>query len=120
MRRGCFLPCSLRMSAALPQLCQHLQAAITIGGADAGLCLEAADRLHGVIADAAVGAAGVEAGCGQALLHLLHFGESQRALRTREGLDEGRSAEDAIAEMADRERVAHRGIVALHRVEVRS
>src|SRR3569833_253997 len=117
-KRASFAARVFRLSTALPQFRQRLQAAIAIGGSDAGLGLEVADCLHGVVADAAVRATGIEASRGQALLHLLHFGERQRALRPREGMNKRRSTEDAIAEMADRERVAHGGIVALHRIEV--
>ena len=104
---------------ALPQPRQHLQPAITVGGQQPHLGLIILHGLHGVVADAAVGAAGVEAGLGQPRLHLLHFGQRQRALGAGERLDEGRRAQNAVAEMADRQRVVHRRIVALHRVEIR-
>ena len=54
-----------KQSAALPQPRQHLQPAIAVGGLQPRLHLIIPDRLHGVVADAAVGAAGVEAGLGQ-------------------------------------------------------
>src|SRR6267378_1185594 len=103
----------------LPQPRQHLQSAVTVGGQQPHLGLIIPDRLHGVVADAAIGAAGVEAGLGETHLHFLHFGECQRALRTWERLDERRCAENAVAEMTDRQRVIHRWIVTAHGVEIR-
>src|SRR6267378_5401698 len=103
----------------LPQPRQHLQSAVTVGGQQPHLGLIIPDRLHGVVADAAVGTAGVEARLGETDLHFLHFGECQRALRTWERLDERRCAENAVAEMTDRQRVIHRWIVTAHGVEIR-
>ena len=74
---------------------------------------------HGVVADAAVGAAGIEAERGQALLDFLHFGERRRALAAGEWLHERSAAHDAVAEMHDRQRVVHRRIVGAHGIEVR-
>src|SRR5438552_3474201 len=97
---------------SLPQPRQHFQSAITVGGRDPRLGLEILDGLHGVVADPAVGAAGVETGFGETRLHLLYFGECQCALRAGEGLDESRRAKDAVAEMDDGERIVHRRVVA--------
>ena len=74
-------------STPLPQLRQHLQPAVAIGGRDPGALLEILDRLHGVVADAAVGAAGIKAGLGQTRLHLLHLGEREHALRAGEAAE---------------------------------
>src|SRR5262249_49345469 len=101
-------------SSTLPQSRQHFQAAIAVGGHEPSLDLEILDGLHRVVADPAIGAAGIEACLGQARLHLLHLAERQRTLRARERLDEWRAAEDAVAEMNDRKRVVHRRVVALH------
>src|SRR5579859_7410982 len=108
----------LRALRTLPQPRQHFQAAIAIGRCDPRLDLKVPDRLHGVVAGAAVGAAGIEAGPGEARLHLLDFGKRQRALRAREWLEERRSTQDAVAEMDDGERIIHRWIIAPHRIEV--
>ena len=81
--------------------------------------LKIARREHRHVADAAVGAAGVVAGRGETLLHLLHFGERRRAFAVRERLDERPAAKHAVAEMHDRQHVVVRRIVALDRVEVR-
>ncbi len=70
---------------SLPQPRQHLQPAVTVGGQQSHFGLIVLHRLHGVVADAAVGAAGVEAGLGQSRLHLLHFGKCQRALEPGKG-----------------------------------
>src|SRR5947199_4293891 len=85
---------------ALPQPRQHLQSAIPVGGQQSNLGLIILHGLHGVVADAAVGAAGVEAGLCQSRLDLLHLGERQRAFGAGEGMNERRCAEDAVAEMA--------------------
>src|SRR5215469_279423 len=70
----------LPASGTLPQPLQHFETTITVGRRDPDLGLEILDRLHGVVADASVGAAGIEAGLGEPRLHLLHFGQRQRTL----------------------------------------
>src|SRR5258708_22623742 len=118
----CFVATLLAMTSllsALPQPRQHLQSAVTVSGQQPHLGLIIPDRLHGVVADAAVGTAGVEARLGETDLHFLHFGACQRALRTWERLDERRCAENAVAEMTARQRVIHRWIVTAHGVESR-
>ena len=86
-------------SEVLTQARQKLQASIAIGGLHADLALKVADREHGVVADPAIGATGVETERGEALLDFLHLGERGRALLgAREGLDERSAAADAIAE----------------------
>ena len=69
--------------SSLAQPRQHLQSGIAVGGQSPSRGLKILHRLHGVVADAAVGAAGIEAGLGQSGLDLLHFGERQRALASR-------------------------------------
>src|SRR5882672_8494552 len=107
-------------STALPQPCQHLQPAVTVRGQQPHPGLIIPDRLHGVIADPAVGATGVETGFCQPGLHFLHLGERQRTFRAREGLDEGRRPQNAIAEMADCQCVVHRRVVTAHSIEIRA
>src|SRR5581483_1198996 len=104
---------------ALPQSREHFQATIAVGREQAHLGLIILHRLHGVVADAAVGAARIEACIGEPGLQLLNLSKRQRALGAGEGLDEGRPTEDAVTEMTDRERIAHGGIVAAHRIEIR-
>src|SRR5216684_7599164 len=67
-------------SKSLPQPGQHLEPRIAVGGLEAHLALERAYRDHGVAADPAVGAAGVEAERGQAPLNLLQFLERRGTL----------------------------------------
>src|SRR5260370_19660702 len=83
-------------SEALTQPRQELDAGVAVGGLHADLALEFLDRGHGVVADAAIGAAGVETKGGEALLDLLHFGERRRALAAGEGLRQRPGAHDAI------------------------
>src|SRR5262245_65202299 len=73
-------------SEALAQPREKLHAGITVGRLHADFALEIAHGNHGVVADAPIGAAGVETERGQALLDFLHFGERPRALTAREGL----------------------------------
>ena len=58
-----------------------------------------AHRLHGVGADAAVGAVGVEAERGEPALDFLDLGQRRRALAAGEFLHERRAAQNAVAEM---------------------
>ena len=83
-RMDCFASLAMTVGLpALPQPRQHLQPAITVGGQQPHLGLIILHRLHGVVADAAVGAAGVEAGFCQPRLHLLHLGEASARARSR-------------------------------------
>src|SRR6185436_156110 len=50
---------------SLPQPRQYFQSAVTVGGQQSHPGLIILYRFHGVVADAAVGAAGVETGLGQ-------------------------------------------------------
>src|SRR5579872_3644550 len=86
-------------STTLSQSCQHFQSAIAVGWRQSNLGLIIPHGLHGVIADPAVGAAGVKAGLGQARLQFLDLGQRQRALGAGERLDERRSTENAVTEM---------------------
>src|SRR5665213_1910495 len=104
----------------LPQPRQHLQAAVTVRRRDAHFGLVIPDCRHGVVADAAVGAAGVKTSFGQAGLHFLNLGERQRAFGAGERLDQRWAAENSVAEMADRQRIVHGGIVAAYRIEIRT
>src|SRR5437868_6987993 len=90
-------------SQALTQPCQKLHAGIAVGGLDAGFALKVADCHHGIVAYAAVRAAGVKAKRGEALLDLLHLRERRCSLRAGEGLHESAAARHAIPEMHDRE-----------------
>src|SRR5262247_3492298 len=71
-------------SEALAQPRQKLHAGITVGRLHADFALEIAHGNHGVVADAPIGAAGVEAEVSQALLDFLHLGERRRALTAGE------------------------------------
>src|SRR2546421_18091 len=101
-----------RSSTTLPEPRQHLQPAVPVSRQQPHLGLIVPDRLHGVVADPAICASGIEAGLGEADLHFLHFRERQRALRAGEGLDKWRCAQDAVAEMTDRQGVVHGWVVA--------
>src|SRR5215831_5541170 len=73
-------------SEALAQPRQELHAGIAVGRLHADFALEIAYCNHRVVADPPVGAAGVEAKRGQALLDFLHFRERRRALAAGEEL----------------------------------
>src|SRR5271166_3719037 len=89
-------------SQALTQPRQKLQAGIAVGRLHADLALKVANREHGVVAHAAVGAAGVEAKIGEALLNFLYLGQRGYALLgAGEGLHERAPAADAIREVHD-------------------
>src|SRR6185369_12458043 len=103
---------------ALPQARQHFQPAVAIRGLQSHFDLIVAHRLHGIVADAAVGAASIKACLGQPNLHFPNFGKRQRALGAREWLDERWPAQNAVTEMADRKRIAHRGVVTTDRVKI--
>ena len=92
-------------SPTFPQFGEDFEAGVAVGGDEAGLGLELAHRDHGVAADAAIGAAGVEALCGQAALRFLDFFEREDALAAYERLREGWFAADAVAEVHDGQRV---------------
>src|SRR5712691_11031863 len=102
------------VSNPLAQPRQHLQAGVTVGGREAGFALKIAHRQHGLAADAAVGAVGIEARGGEAALDLLHLGQGRRALAAGERLHERAEAADAVAEMDDGKRVVERGIVGFY------
>src|SRR6185295_4686260 len=63
-----------RASRPRTQPRQHFEPGIAVGGLDPDLLLIGAHRLHGVGADAAIGAAGVVARFGQPLLQFLQLG----------------------------------------------
>src|SRR6478672_12308605 len=67
-------------SEALAQPRQKFHAGIAVGWLHADFALEIAHGNHGVIADAPVGAAGIEPERGQTLLGLLDFGQGRGAL----------------------------------------
>ena len=62
------------MSRCGPQPRQHLEPGITIGRRHAGLDLEIVDRLHGILAHAAIGSIRIEAERCQTALNFLNFG----------------------------------------------
>ena len=70
----------------------NLNSCIAVGRIHADLALIVADGKHGVVADAAVGAAGIEAELGQAALNFLDFGERRRALAAGKALHNGLTA----------------------------
>src|SRR5262245_9205058 len=67
------------LSPRLTQARQKRHAGIAVGGLHADLALEILRRLHGVVADAPVDAAGIETERGEPLLDFLDFGERRRA-----------------------------------------
>src|SRR3954470_17231783 len=107
-------------SRGLTQPRQELHAGIAVGRLHAHFALEIAHRDHGVVADPPVGPAGVEAERGEALLYFLDFGQRGGAFASGEGLHERPAADDAVAEMHDRQRIIHRGVVGAHGIEVRA
>src|SRR4029079_15072060 len=107
-------------SQPLPQAGEQLNAGVAVGRLHADLALKVLHRKQGVVADAAVDPAGIEAERREALLNLLQLGQSRRALGAREFLHERRAADAAVAEMDERERIVHRRIVRAHRVEIRA
>jgi hypothetical protein len=66
----------------------------------------------------AVGAVGVETERGEAALEFLHLGQRHRAFTAGEGVHELPAAADAVGEMAHREAIGERRIVARDRGEV--
>src|SRR3982750_3828281 len=84
--------------------------------ADRGL--EQARRLAGLQTQHAIDLADIVAACGQARLDLLAFLEIERRLAGRPSRHDAGTAEDALAEISDRERIRGRVVVAQDRPEV--
>src|SRR5206468_246497 len=82
--------------------------------------LEILDRFHGVVSDPSVGAAGVEAEVGQAALDFLDFRKCRWAFAAGEFLHQGPATDHTVAEVHDRQRVVHRGIIRTHSIEIRT
>src|SRR5208282_313053 len=107
-------------SRALAQPGEQAHSGIAVGRLHADLALEILHREHGVVTDAAVGAAGVVAERGEPALDFLDFGQRRGRLAAREFLYKRSAAEAAIAEMHQRQRVVHRRIVAADGKEIRT
>ncbi len=76
---------------------QYLESRITVSGHYASLNLEIVDRLHGILAHAAIGSIRIEAERCQTALNFLNFGESWRSLAARKLLHEPASAANPVA-----------------------
>src|SRR6185312_14455723 len=97
---------------------QHLQTGIAVGRLHADFLLEAEDGAQRVRAGAAVNAVGLETAFVQSTLDLLDLGQGRHTFAAGELAAKRRIAADQIAEMAERQRVAGRGIIGAHGVEV--
>jgi len=96
----------------LTQTGEELHAGIAIGRLDAEFALVIEHGKARRVADPAIGAAGVEAERGKTALKFLDLGQGGRRLAVRKLLDEGRTADASIAEIAKTERITQRRIVA--------
>jgi hypothetical protein len=96
----------------LTQTGEELHTGIAIGRLDAEFALVIEHGKARRVADPAIGAAGVEAERSKAALKFLDLGEGRRRLAVGKLLDEGRTADASIAEIAKTERVTHCRIVA--------
>ena len=79
---------------------KSLSPGIAVGRLHADLALKIADRTHGVVADPAIGPAGIEAERSEPLLDFLDFGKRWGAFAAGKGLHERSTAADAVREMA--------------------
>ena len=104
----------------MTQTGEKLHAGIAIGRLDAEFALVTEHGKARRIADAAIGAAGVEAERGKAALKFLNLGEGGRRLAIGKLLDEGRTADASIAEIAKTERITHCRIVAPRGEKIRA
>src|SRR3974390_2322800 len=102
----------------LPQARKHLQPGIAVSGLHSDLFLKRCDRAHGIRARAPVDAVRLEAAFVQPPLNFLHLTDRRDALAAGELPVEAVVAADQIAEMAERERVALRWIVGVHRAKI--
>ena len=84
-------------SQPLTQPGEQRHARIAVGGLHADFALEIPHGDHRIVADAAVGATGIETERGETLLDLLQLGERRRALAARKLLHQGLGAHDAVA-----------------------
>src|ERR1700688_2316746 len=107
-------------SRALTQPGEKSHAGIAVGRRHAGFALKILRREHGVVAETAVGAAGVVAERGEAALDLLDFGERGSRFAAREFLHERSAVDATVAEMNECQRIIHRRVVALHGKEIRT
>ena len=96
----------------MTQTGEELHARIAIGRLDAEFALVIEHGKARRIADSAIGAAGVEAERGKAALKFLDLGEGGGRLAVGKLLDERRTADASIAEIAKTERITHCRIVA--------
>jgi hypothetical protein len=90
----------------LAQTREQFYAGIAVGWLNAQLALVILHGDGGGVADAAIGAAGVEAKRSKPALDLLDLGNGGWWLAVGEPLNEGRTADAAIAKIDEPERVA--------------
>src|SRR6185437_562118 len=105
-------------SQASAQAGEKSHSGIAVGRLHADFALVGLHGQHGLGADAAIGAAGVEAERGQTALDFFDVGQGRRRLAAWELLHERLAADAAVAQMAERERIAGRRVVAFDRKEI--
>src|SRR5215472_2467639 len=104
---------------SLAQSGKQPHAGITVGRFDAEIALVIEHRKACRIANAAIGAAGIETERSKPALQFLNFGEGRWRLAIGKLLDEGWTADTSIAQITKAERVALCRIVAARREEIR-
>ena len=104
----------------MTQTGEELHAGIAIGWLDAEFALVIEHGKARRVADPAIGAAGVEAERGKAALKFLDLGEGGGRLAVGKLLDERRTADASIAEIAKTERITHCRIVAARGKKIRA
>src|SRR5438105_7472183 len=106
------------MLRSLPQASEQPQPRIAIRRFDAEFALVIAHRNGRGIADAAIGAAGVEAERGEPALDFLDLGKRRRRLAAGKLLNKRRPAKTAIAQIDESKGVTHRRIIAARGEEI--